>query len=135
MCSRSRQLWEAETRTAFPSLLPELRVDLVDLVEGPLEHQRRKMLFLTFTSCRLQLVAMFTVFRKRLRRSLVEAAGEVVGMVTADPALLAIPRELKHVVVDKMIDAAWVGQYLAEKHLALEEESGVVEEVAWRSVL
>ena len=135
MCSRSRQLWEVETRTTFTSLLPDLRVDLLDLVEGPLEHQRRKMLFLTFTSCRLQLVAMFTVFRKRLRRSLVEVAGEVVGMVTTDPTLLAIPRELKHVVVDKMIDAAWVGEYLAEKHLALEEEWGEVEEVVRSLVL
>ena len=135
MCSRSRQLWEAETRTTFTSLLPDLRVDLLDLVEGPLEHQRRKMLFLTFTSCRLQLVAMFTVFRKRLRRSLVEVAGEVVGMVTTDPALLAIPRELRHVVMDKMIDATWVGEYLAEKHLSLEEEWGEVEEVGRSTVL
>jgi len=132
---RSRQLWEAETRTTFTSLLPDLRVDLLDLVEGPLEHQRRKMLFLTFTSCRLQLVAMFTVFRKRLRRSLVEVAGEVVGMVTTDPALLAIPRELRHVVMDKMIDATWVGEYLAEKHLSLEEEWGEVEEVERSTVL
>ena len=73
------------------------------------------MLLVKFNSTKFNLVAKFSLYKKRLRRTLVEIAAEVVGQMVEDSEDLEIPETLKEVVSDKIIDADWVSDYWLAK--------------------
>ena len=70
-----------------------------------------KTLKVNFRSTRFDLIAIFSVEKRRHRRSLVEHAAEVVGRYVEDPDDLEIPETLKPIVSEKIIDAEWVAMY------------------------
>jgi len=131
MYKRIKTMYESETQgLPFSDLIPRIEVKLLQIVGGPKEHERRKMLLVKFNSTKFKLIAKFSLFKKRLRRTLVEIAAEVVGQMVEDSEDLEIPETLKEVVSDKIIDADWVSDYwLAkfQKTRRQEEQIKVVE--------
>ena len=107
-----QELYERETQgLPLSDLVPKVEARLLNIIGGPRVCERRKMLKVKFLSQRYTLIANFTVEKKRLRRTLVEHAAEVVaGMVDDidDVDELEIPVTLKQVVIGKIIDAKWV---------------------------
>ena len=79
-------------------------------------NERIKLLAVKFLSQQLTLTVGFSVEKKRLRRSLVEQAAEVVAGMVDDADELEIPRTLRTVVSDKIIDADWVASHRWAKY-------------------
>jgi hypothetical protein len=130
MYKRIKTMYEAETQgLPFSDLIPRIEVKLLQIVGGSKEHERRKMLLVKFNSTKFKLVAKFSVYKKRLRRTLVEIAAEVVGQMVEDSEDLEIPEALKEVVSDKIIDADWVSDYWLAKFQKTrrQEEQATVE--------
>ena len=116
-------LYENETQgLPLSDLVPKVEARLLNIVAGPKEHERRKILKLKFLSSRFKLIANFSIEKKRLRRTLVEHAAEVVGKMVDDSEDLEIPETLKPLVSDKIIDADWVASYWWAKYRHQEME-------------
>ena len=116
MYERIKTMYESETKgLPFADLIPRIEIKLLQIVGGQKEHERRKMLLVKFNSTKFNLVAKFSLYKKRLRRTLVEIAAEVVGQMVEDSEDLEIPETLKEVVSDKIIDADWVSDYWLAK--------------------
>jgi hypothetical protein len=129
---RTRLEWEEETQLSFLELVPRLTVQLQEVLGGALEHERRKVLLVTFSAPQFTLEVVFSVYRKAAPGCLVAVAAEAVARAlgTRDPAGLEIPRVrsvgigrmcighvqvLKEVARDKVIDACWVESYRVDK--------------------
>ena len=116
MYERIKTMYESETKgLPFADLIPRIEIKLLQIVGGQKEQERRKMLLVKFNSTKFNLVAKFSLYKKRLRRTLVEIAAEVVGQMVEDSEDLEIPETLKEVVSDKIIDADWVSDYWLAK--------------------
>ena len=117
-------LYENETQgMPLSDLIPKVNARLLNIVAGPKEHERRKILKLHFMSSRFQLIANFSVEKKRVRRSLVEHAAEavannIVGVYVDTPDELEIPETLKPAVQTKLIDVDWIASYYYAKRMA-----------------
>ena len=110
---------EAKGLPLLSDLVPSVEVNLLNFIINsgdPTVNERSKVLAVKFLSRRCTLTAYFTVEKKRLRRSLVEHAAEVVAKMVDDTEELKIPATLKTVVRDKIIDADWVASYWLDKH-------------------
>ena len=79
-------------------------------------NERTKLLRVQFLSEHVTLIVNFTVEKKRLRRTLVEHAAEVVACRVLDLDQLEIPETLKTVVSDKIIDWDWVSSHWIAKY-------------------
>merc|ERR1739838_940353 len=102
-------------------LVPSVEVKLFNFISrsgggDPTVNERIKMLAVKFVSQQLTLNVYFSVYKKRLRRSLVEHAAETVVKMVDDAKELEIPVTLKTVVRDKIIDADWVASYWWDKY-------------------
>ena len=101
MFIKIKTMYESETQgLPFSDLMPRISVKLLDVVGGPKEHERMKMVLLTFNSSKFKLISMFSVDKKRLRRTLVEIAAEIVGKMVEDSEDLEIPDTLKDKIID-----------------------------------
>ena len=78
--------------------------------------ERTKLLKVKLLGISYTLFANFMVEKKRLRRSLVEHAAEVVACRVLDLDQLEIPETLKTVVSDKIIDWDWVSSHWIAKY-------------------
>ena len=117
-------LYENETQgLPLSDLVPKIEARLLNIIAGPKQDERRKILRIKFLSCRFQLVANFSVEKKRIRSTLVEHAAEVVGRMVDDSEDLEIPETLKPLVSEKIIDADWVASYWWAKFRHQEMES------------
>ena len=109
------QFYSNETQgLPLSDLVPKVRAKLWFLPDLPGragENERVKTLKVSFRSTRFDLIAIFSVEKRRHRRSLVEHAAEVVGRYVEDPDDLEIPETLKPIVSEKIIDAEWVAMY------------------------
>ena len=106
------QFYSNETQgLPLSDLVPKVRARLRFLPGGSGENERVKTLKVSFRSTRFDLIAIFSVEKRRHRRSLVEHAAEVVGRYVEDPDDLEIPETLKPIVSEKIIDAEWVAMY------------------------
>ena len=112
---KTKTMYETDRNIPFSDLVPKVEAELLHIVGGPTEHERRRMLLVKFNSSKFKLIAKFYVDKKRLRRTLVEIAAEVVGQMVEDSEDLEIPETLKEVVEDKIIDADWVSDYWLAK--------------------
>lgn len=111
--------YERETQgLPLSDLVPKVEARLLNIIGGPRVCERRKMLKVKFLSQRYTLIANFTVEKKRLRRSLVEHAAEVVARMVDDTEELEIPETLKPVVSDKIIDSEWVASHWCSVSIA-----------------
>eukprot|EP00092_Neocalanus_flemingeri_P026343 GFUD01028558.1.p1 GENE.GFUD01028558.1~~GFUD01028558.1.p1 ORF type:complete len:334 (+),score=81.17 GFUD01028558.1:31-1032(+) len=118
MFYRIKAMYESETQgLPFSDLIPRVEVKLLQIIRGPKEHERRKMLLIKFNGSNIKLIAKFSVDKKRLRRTLAEIAAEVVGQIVEDSEDLEIPETLKEIVSDKIVDADWVADYWLAKFL------------------
>ena len=116
--------YERETQgLPLSDLVPKVEARLLNIIGGPKVCERRKMLKIRFFGHRYTLVVNFTVEKKRLRRTLVEHAAEVVARMVTDTEELEIPETLKQVVDDKIIDAEWVASYWCSKYMYDEENA------------
>ena len=114
-----QELYERETQgLPLSDLVPKVEAKLLNIIGGPRVCERRKMLKVKFLSQRYTLIANFTVEKKRLRRSLVEHAAEVVARMVDDTEELEIPETLKPVVSDKIIDSEWVASHWCSVSIA-----------------
>lgn len=114
-----QELYERETQgLPLSDLVPKVEAKLLNIIGGPRVCERRKMLKVKFLSQRCTLIANFTVEKKRLRRSLVEHAAEVVARMVDDAEELEIPETLKPVVSDKIIDSEWVASHWCSVSIA-----------------
>ena len=114
--------YERETQgLPLSDLVPKVEARLLNIIGGPRVCERRKMLKVKFLSQRYTLIANFTVEKKRLRRSLVEHAAEVVARMVDDTEELEIPETLKQVVNDKIIERS----VEFAKYKAGEEKEGI----------
>ena len=117
-------------------LVPKVQARLLNIIGGPKvfeknreAFQRTKLLKIKFFSHRYTLVANFTVEKKRLRRSLVEHAAEVVARMVDDAEELEIPETLRPVVRDKITDADWVASHWWAKYKFNKENQNKVPQV------
>jgi hypothetical protein len=114
-----QEVYERETQgLPLSDLVPKVEARLLNIIRGPRVCERRKMLKVKFLSQRYTLIANFTVEKKRLRRSLVEHAAEVVAKMVDDTEELEIPETLKPVVSDKIIDSEWVASHWCSVSIA-----------------
>jgi len=123
--------YESETQgLPLSDLVPKVEARLLNIVAGPKENERRKILKVKFLSSRFKLIANFSIDKKRLRGTLVEHAAEVVGKMVDDSEDLEIPETLKPLVSEKIIDADWVASYWWAKyrHQEMESNTRVIEE-------
>ena len=111
-------LYEIETQgMPLSDLVPRVEAKLHNIISGvPKMSERTKLLKVKFLSQRYTLIANFVVEKKRLRRTLVEHAAEVVGKIVEDPEELEIPETLKPLISDKIIDADWVASHWWAKY-------------------
>ena len=129
-------LYENETQgMPLSDLVPKVNARLLNIVAGPKEHERRKILKLHFMSSRFQLIANFSVEKKRVRRSLVDhsaevVANEIIGVYVDTPDDLEIPETLKPAVQTKLIDVDWIASYYYAKRMAEQKRRHSQEEVS-----
>jgi len=112
------ELYENETQgMPLSDLVPRVEAKLLNIISGvPKVGERTKLLKVKFLSQRYTLIANFTVEKKRLRRSLVEHAAEVVAKMVDDAEELEVPETLKPLISDKIIDADWVASHWWAKY-------------------
>jgi len=112
------ELYEKETQgLPLRDLVPRVEAKLLNIVAGPGPRlERTKLLKVKFHSQRYLFIANFNVEKKRLRRSLVEHAAEVVARMVDDEEELEIPETLKPVVGEKIIDNEWVESHWWAKY-------------------
>ena len=99
----------------FSNVVPKFETKLINIVTGPKEHERTKILTLMFISNNRKVIANFMLEKKRLKRTLVEHAAEVIGKMVHHTTELEIPKSLEQVVKTKIIDAEWVSSYWSAK--------------------
>ena len=121
------ELYRSETQgMPLSDLAPKIDAKLLNIIGGRWENERTKLLKIKFLSTRFTLIVNFTVEKKRLRRTLLEHAAEVVGKHVEDSDDLEIPETLKPVVSEKIVDCEWVSSYWLAKYrqqmMPLEEE-------------
>jgi len=110
-------MYESETQgLPLHDLVPKVHANLLNVVGGPRECERKKMLKVVFNSSRFQLIVNFRVEKKRLRRTLVEHCAEIIGRIVDDAEDLEIPETLKPAVSDKIVDADWIAGYWFAKY-------------------
>ena len=113
---RIKSMYMEETQgLPMTDLIPRVEAKMMEIVGGLKEDKRRKMLKIHFHGPKYRLVTKFSVFKRRLRRNLVEIAAEVVAQNIADSDDLEIPEILKEVVSEKLIDEDWISSYLIAK--------------------
>ena len=118
-----KNLYETETGgLPYTDLIPKVEVKLLQLVGGPKEHERRKILNLRFIGSKFTIIARFSIYKNRIARTLAELAAEVVGELVDDSEELEIPETLKEVVSDKIIDAEWISDYYLAKFQRAERD-------------
>jgi len=112
----------------LPNLVPKFGMWFDEFSEGGIEDQRKKS-FTIFFNAKWKLEAKFIVEKKRVNRSLLELAAEVVVRRLEwkeEVEALEVPRTLLHVLRDKFKDADWVRKYWqfkAEIEAAKDEDS------------
>jgi len=108
--------YENETQgLPLSQLVPKIDIRMLNVIGGPKEHERRKVLRMKFNSSRFKLIAIFGVEKIRNRRTLVEHAAEVVARMVDDTEDLEIPETLKPLVNEKLVDSEWVVSYWCAK--------------------
>ena len=110
-------------------LAPKIDAKLLNIIGGRWENKRTKLLKIKFLSTRFTLIVNFTVEKKRLRRTLLEHAAEVVGKHVEDSDDLEIPETLKPVVSEKIVDCEWVSSYWLAKYEQQMMPPGLEEEI------
>jgi len=110
------EAYETETQgLPLSQLVPKIDIRVLNVIGGPKEHERRKVIRLKFNSSRFKLIAIFGVEKIRNRRNLAEHAAEVVARMVDDTEDLEIPETLKPLVNEKLVDSEWVASYWCAK--------------------
>ena len=124
------ELYRSETQgMPLSDLAPKIDAKLLNIIGGRWENERTKLLKIKFLSTRFTLIVNFTVEKKRLRRTLLEHAAEVVGKHVEDSDDLEIPETLKPVVTEKIVDWEWVSSYWLAKYEQQMMPPGLEEEI------
>jgi len=104
--------YELDREKKLDDLIPNFGVSTDEVIEGN-EDERKKIVTVNFDA-KWKLEVKFTIEKKRVVKTLVDAAAEIIGKVLDDEIsvdMLEIPQVLKKPVVEKVRDSLWIRKH------------------------